>query len=157
MFHESTHPNPHRLSPGRRSLHRCAAALAAFLSASVEDVALALLRAAVSAPRGVTIFNVGDDVPATRRAFIEYFGKLLGTRHAAFLPLPLAYGYLMGTELRTSITGAPPVLTRHVLRLLTTPKVMSSQRIRQTLGFTPRFAEFHTGLEAALNGLSHHA
>lgn len=123
----------------------------------VEDVAQAFLCAAEYASRNVSVYNVADDQPATWRSFVRYFAELLGTRPPVFLPRPLVYAYMLGHQLRSRITNNPPVLTSNALRLLTTPKALSNQRIRQELGFTPRFANFREGLEEAVHGLSHHA
>jgi hypothetical protein len=64
---------------------------------------------------------------------------------------------MIGDRLRSRIAGLPPVLTSPILRLLTTPKVLSNERAKRALEFTPRFPNFRKGLEATLNGLSHHA
>jgi nucleoside-diphosphate-sugar epimerase len=122
----------------------------------VEDVALAFLRAAERAPGGRSVYNVADDEPATWRSFVCYLGELLGTRAPVFLPRPLAYAYMLGHQLRSRIAKDEAVLTRHALRLLTTPKALSNQKIKLELGFTPRYPNFRLGLEATLHGLSHH-
>ena len=63
-------------------------------------------------------------------------------RHAVSLPLLVARCY-----------GACARVTPHVLRLLITPKVLSSERARAELGFAPRYPGIRTGLEATLHGL----
>ncbi len=123
----------------------------------VDDVASAFLCAAERLPEGVSIYNVGDDEPTTWRSFVQHLAERLDARPPVFLPLPLAYAYMIGDRLRSRIAGQPPVLTSHVLRLLTTPKVLSNEKIKQALEFTPRFPNFRNGLEATLNDLSHHA
>jgi nucleoside-diphosphate-sugar epimerase len=122
----------------------------------VEDVAQAFLRAAERGPSGVSVYNVADDEPATWRSFVCCFGELLGTRPPMFLPRPLAYAYMLGNQLRSRISNQEPILTRHSLRLLTTPKALSNQAIKQELGFTLCFPNFRYGLEATVHGLSHH-
>lgn len=123
----------------------------------VEDVAQAFLCAAEHASNGVSVYNVADNEPTTWRSFVRYFGQLLGTHPPLFLPRPLVYTYMLGHQLRSRITNNQPVLTSNALRLLTTPKALSNQRIKQELGFTPRFANFRQGLEVAVHGLSHNA
>jgi nucleoside-diphosphate-sugar epimerase len=124
----------------------------------VEDVAQAFLRAAERTPIGVSIYNVADDEPATWRSFVPYFAELLGTRSPVFFPYPLAYAYMLGHQLTCRFADEEPVLTSHALRLLTTPKALSNQKIKQDLGFTPCFPSFRHGLEAeAKHGLSHNA
>lgn len=123
----------------------------------VEDVAQAFLRAAERAPMGVSIYNVADDEPTTWRSFVRFFAELLGTRPPVFFPYPLAYAYMLGHQLRSRIANKEPILTAHALRLLTTPKALSNQAIKQGLGFTPCFPNFRYGLEATLHGLSHDA
>jgi len=123
----------------------------------VEDVAQAFVRAAERAPHGVSIYNVADGEPATWRAFVSCFAEKLGAHPPFSLPMPLVYAYLLGHNLGCRIRGKPTVLTRNVLRLMTTPKVLSTRRIRQELGFRPRYANYREGLEAAVDELSHHA
>jgi len=121
----------------------------------VHDVAQAFLRAAERAPVGLSVYNVADDEPATWRSFMCYFAELLGTRPPLFLPRSLAYAYMLGHQLRTCIFDEQPVLTAHALRLLTTPKALSNELIKQVLGFIPCYPNFQRGLEATLHGLSH--
>ena len=105
----------------------------------VEDAAEALL---LAADRGSGTYNVGDNEPATWRQFLDSMAESLGVRRAVSLPLLLARCY-----------AACTAITPHVLRLLTTPKVLSSARARRELGFAPRYPGIRTGLEAALRGL----
>ena len=121
----------------------------------VEDVAQAFLRAAERAPMGLSIYNVADDEPTTWRSFVRFFAELLGTRAPVFFPYPVAYAYMLGHQLRSRIANKEPSLTAHALRLLTTPKALSNQAIKQGLGFTSCFPSFRCGLEATLDGLSH--
>jgi nucleoside-diphosphate-sugar epimerase len=123
----------------------------------VQDVAQAFLRAVERAPMGVSVYNVADDEPATWRSFVRYLAELLGTRPPLFLPRSLAYTYMLGHQIRSRIINEEPVLTAHALRLLTTPKALSNQTIKQDLGFTPCFPNFRDGLEATLHGLSYDA
>jgi dihydroflavonol-4-reductase len=123
----------------------------------VEDVAQAFLLAAERAPAGVSIYNLADDEPTTWRSFVRTFAEILGTRPPMFLPHPLVYGYALCHQLMSRIAGREPVLTRHALRLLTTPKALSNQRIVRELGFAPRFPNTRSGLEETLHGLSHDA
>jgi nucleoside-diphosphate-sugar epimerase len=123
----------------------------------VEDVAQALRLAAERAPEGVSIYNVGDDEPATWRAFVGHVAERLGTRRPVPLPAPLVYGYMVGHQLACALTGREPVLTSPALRLLTTPKVLESGKIKRELGFRPQFPDFRIGLEEILDGISHHA
>jgi hypothetical protein len=44
-------------------------------------------------------------------------------------------------------------VTPYVLRLLTTPKVLLSARLRDRLGFEPLYPSIDSGLEEALGGL----
>jgi len=122
----------------------------------VEDVAQAFLRAVERAPAGVSVFNVADSEPSTWRDFVCRAARLLGTPSPLFLPRALVRAYACGHEFASLIAGHPPVLTGHTLRLLTTPKALSTRRIVQELGFAPRYPGTGSGLEASL-GLSHHA
>jgi len=122
----------------------------------VEDVAQAFLRAAEHASRGVSVYNVADDEPATWRSFVGYLAQLLGTRPPVPLPRSAAYAYMLGHRVRSRICKREPILTRHALQLLTTPKALSNRAIKQELGFIPQFPNFRCGLEVTLRGLSHH-
>jgi nucleoside-diphosphate-sugar epimerase len=109
-----------------------------------EDAAEALL---LAAERGSGIYNVGDCEPATWRQFLDTMAELLGVRRTVYLPWPVARCYA------ACASWADPAVTPHVLRLLTTPKVLSIARARDELGFVPRYPAFHAGLEEALRGL----
>ena len=123
----------------------------------VEDVALAFLCALERAPSGVSIYNVADDEPTTWRSFVRHLGDLLGTPPPVFLPHPLASVYMVGHQLISRMARREPVLTRHALRLLNTPKALANQKIKRELAFTPRFANFRRGLEVTVHGLPNHA
>jgi len=123
----------------------------------VEDVAQAFLRAAEHDSRGVSVYNVADDEPATWRSFAGYLAELLGTRSPVFLPQSVVYAYMLGHKVRSCLAKQEPILTRHAVRLLTTPKAMSNRAIKRALGFAPQFPDLRSGLEASLDGLSHHA
>jgi nucleoside-diphosphate-sugar epimerase len=121
----------------------------------VEDVAQAFLLAAERAPEAVSIYNVADGEPTTWRSFIRTFAGILDARPPIFLPRPLVYGYALGHQFMSRIACREPVLTRHALRLLTTPKALSNRKIVRGLGFAPRFPNSRSGLEETLHGLSH--
>ena len=122
-----------------------------------EDVAQAFLCAQERAPIGVSVYNVADDEPAMWRSFVSCLAECLHTRPPIFLPRPLAYAYMLCHQFKNRIAHDEPVLTAHALQLLTTPKALSNQKIKQDLGFTLRFPDFRRGLEAILHGLSHDA
>lgn len=119
----------------------------------VEDAAEALVLACERAAPGCRIYNAGDDEPATWRQFLDAIAALLGTRRALHLPKPAARGYAVCASWVDRLLGRPEAVTPHVLRLLTTPKVLSSARLREQLGFAPRYPAFHSGLREALAGL----
>jgi nucleoside-diphosphate-sugar epimerase len=113
----------------------------------VEDAAEALLLASErSAPESRT-YNVGDNEPATWRQFLDSMAEMLGVRRAVYLPLSVARCYA------ACASWADRDVTPQVLRLLTTPKVLSSERARLELEFVPRYPGFHAGLKEALSGL----
>jgi nucleoside-diphosphate-sugar epimerase len=64
---------------------------------------------------------------------------------------------MVGHQLLSRIATREPVLTRHALRLLITPKALANQKIKRELGFTPRFTNFRQGLEVTVHGLPNHA
>jgi len=112
----------------------------------VEDVAEALLLAAERAAQESRVYNVGDDEPATWRHFLDSMAEMLCVRHAIYLPLPVARGYA------ACASWVDANITPHVLRLLTTPKVLSSERARAELGFVPRYPSFLEGLKEVFRG-----
>lgn len=112
----------------------------------LEDVAQALLCAIKRAPGGVSVYNVADDEPATWRSFVRRFAEVLGARPPVFLPRPLVYAYALGHRFRSYLARKEPILTSHALRLLTTPKALSNQKIKSELGLTLRFPNFRCGL-----------
>jgi nucleoside-diphosphate-sugar epimerase len=111
----------------------------------VEDAAEALVLSCERAGPGCEIYNVGDGVPATWRRFLDRIALLLGTRRARYLPMWAARCY--------AVLGRSPAVTPHVLRLLTTPKVLSSARLRERLGFEPRYPSIESGLEEVCGGV----
>ena len=122
----------------------------------VEDVALAFRVATQLGPAGISVYNVGDEEPTTWYSFVRYLAEKIGARPPVRLPLPLVYSYMLGHRCVSALAGRTPVLTSYTLRLLTTPKVLSNRKIKRELGFLPQFPDFRTGLEEALDGLSHH-
>lgn len=122
-----------------------------------EDVAQAFVCAIESAPPGVSIYNVADGEPTTWHDFLLAFARTLGAPPPVFLPRPLVRAYAFGHTLAHALTGREPVLTRHALRLLTTPKALSIDRITRELGYAPRWPGIRDGLKDVLNGLPHHA
>ena len=116
----------------------------------VEDAAEALILACESAKPGFNIYNVGDDEPATWRQFLDEIAELLSVRRPYYLPKPAAYAYASCISWLDRFFGRPANITPQVLRLLITPKVMSSIRLRDELGFVPRYTNIHLGLKEAI-------
>jgi nucleoside-diphosphate-sugar epimerase len=116
----------------------------------VDDAAEALLLACERTESGVNTYNVGDDEPATWRLFLDELAALLGTRRAYYLPKPLALGYALTNSWTDRLLRRPASVTPNVLRLLTTPKVLSCTPLREKLGFIPQHQTFRTGLKEAL-------
>jgi nucleoside-diphosphate-sugar epimerase len=116
----------------------------------VEDVAEALSLACEHAKPGFNIYNVGDDKPATWRQFLDEMATLLKVRSAYFLPKYAAYCYAVAASWMDRLLGRPANITPQVLRLLVTPKVISSVRLRNELGFIPQYADFRIGLKQTL-------
>jgi len=85
---------------------------------------------------GCEIYNVGDREPATWRQFLDCLAAALGTRRATYCRT-VSPAAMPGSSVGKAPSEAPGAVTPWVMRLLTTPKVLSSERIRQRLGFTP--------------------
>ena len=125
--------------------------------AHVDDVARAFLCAVQSASTVVSIYNVADDVPATWRDFLIRMAEYLHARSPAFLPTALIRLYAMGSTVAARMKRRDAILTRQALRLITTPKPLTSAFLKQRLGFSPLYRTYSEGLEEALFGLPNHA
>lgn len=122
----------------------------------VEDVAQAFLCVMQSAPAGVSVYNVADDMPATWLDFLVRVARLLEARPPVFLPETLVHVYAACGTLACRATGREPILTRHALRLITTHKALSNSRLKREVGFQPRYISYTQGLEEALRGVPQH-
>jgi len=116
----------------------------------VEDVAEALVLACERAKPGFNIYNVGDNEPSTWRQFLSEIASHLNVRNAYYLPKYLAYAYASTTSWVDRLLGRPPNVTPQVLRLLITPKVLSSRCLYDQLEFVPQYPNIYTGLGEAL-------
>jgi dihydroflavonol-4-reductase len=122
----------------------------------VDDVAQAFLCAVQSAPFGISVYNVADDMPATWLDFLVRVARLLEAQPPVFLPETLVHLYAACGTLACRATGREPILTRHAVRLITTPKALSNARVKNDLGFQPRYISYTQGLEEALRGVPQH-
>jgi nucleoside-diphosphate-sugar epimerase len=122
----------------------------------VDDAAQAFLSAVESAPAGVSVYNVADDVPTTWQDFLRHVAHLCGSRPPIFLPKPLVQFYALCSTLARRATKREPILTRHAIRLIITPKALSNARLKRDLGFQPRYPTYSEGLEEAVRGVPHH-
>ncbi len=118
----------------------------------VNDAAQALLQACARSgvPR---VFNVGDEEPSTWRNFLELLAGLLRTRGPVYLPVRVARAYALCAVTVDSILRRPAVVTPHVVRLLTTPKIISITRARRELDFEPHYGSIRDGLAEAVDAL----
>lgn len=116
----------------------------------VEDVVRAILASTRRAERGFSLWNVADDTPATWRQFLEELAVLLGARKPIGLPLLAAHLYAAGSSLADRLRGRPPVVTQHVVKLLTTPKALSNRKLKRDLGVEFTYSDFRCGLGALL-------
>ncbi len=122
----------------------------------VNDVAEAFLCAMQSAPPGTSVYNVADDMPATWLDFLARVARLLGAPPPVFFPETLLHLYAACGTLVCRASGREPILTRHAVRLITTPKALSNSRVKRELGFHPRYLSYIQGLEEALRGVPHY-
>jgi nucleoside-diphosphate-sugar epimerase len=122
----------------------------------VDDVAQAFLCAAQRAPTGTSVYNVADDMPVTWHDFLARVAQLCGARPPIFLSMPLVKAYAACSSLARRATGRPPILTRHALRLLSTPKALSNARLKSVLGFHLLYPSYSEGLEEVFRDLPHH-
>ncbi len=118
----------------------------------VDDVAEALLLACEHAKPGFNVYNVGDSEPATWRQFLEEIAAQLHVRGPYYLPKFAAYSYAWSASWTDRLNHKPPNITPQTLRLLVTPKVMSSKRLQDELGFVPQYPNIYVGLKEVLHG-----
>ncbi|MFL5299866.1 MAG: NAD-dependent epimerase/dehydratase family protein [Anaeromyxobacteraceae bacterium] len=114
----------------------------------VENLVDAMLLAAEH-PRAVgRAYIVGDDEPISFRAYFDHLARLAGkraTRRSIPLPLARAMATAFETAARLRRSEARPLLTHVALDMVTARSTMSMRRIRDELGFSPRY-----GVEAAM-------
>jgi len=122
----------------------------------VDDVAQAFASAIQSAPLGVSIYNVADDMPATWRDFLVAVARRLSAGPPVFLPTAVVRFYATYSTLAARAMRREPILTGQALRLITTPKALSNIRLKDELGFRPHYRRYSEGLEEALRGVPHH-
>jgi nucleoside-diphosphate-sugar epimerase len=116
----------------------------------VEDVAQAFLGAASNAQGGLHVYNVADDRPTTWREFLGLMSARLGTRPATFLPPIVGRLYAVGSCLWSTVMRRAPVVTGHVVRLITTPKALTNHRLKRDLKVELRYPDCRMGLDDAL-------
>ena len=118
----------------------------------VDDVAEVLLLACEHAKHGFNVYNVGDDEPAMWRQFLEEIAARPARSRPYYLPKFAAYSYAWSASWTDRLNRRPPNVTPQVLRLLVTPKVMSSKRLHDEFGFTPQYPNIYAGLKEVLHG-----
>jgi nucleoside-diphosphate-sugar epimerase len=106
----------------------------------VEDVASALVQAAESAPDGA-IYHVADDEPIRYYDFIALTAEALGTGPPRRIPKRIA----------SAIGG------RHAITAVTRSARSSNARLKQELGWQPRFPTAKEGVPDAVQGLAKQA
>ena len=119
----------------------------------VEDVAEALLLSCERAMPGFHVFNISDNEPATWKQFLETIAAGLHTRKPVYFPKPAAYCYSWIPSWIDRILARPANVTPQVLRLLTTPKILLSNRAHEQLGFIPKYPDIEAGLKEVLRSL----
>jgi nucleoside-diphosphate-sugar epimerase len=122
----------------------------------LDDVAQTFLCAVQSAPAGISVYNVTDDMPTIWLDFLVRVARLPRSGAPVFLPETLIHLYAACGTLACRAIGREPILTRQVVRLITTPKALSNTRLKRELGFQPRDPSDSEGLEEALRGVPHH-
>ena len=114
----------------------------------VENLVDAMLLAAEH-PRAVGgAYIVGDDEPIPFRAYFDHLARLAGAGPIRrSIPLPVARGMATAFEAAARLrrSEARPLLTHVALDMVTPRSALSMRRIREELGFAPRY-----GVEAAM-------
>jgi nucleoside-diphosphate-sugar epimerase len=116
----------------------------------IENLLDAALLAAEHPRAPGRAFLVGDEDPISFRDYFTAIGSLAGGYPVGrSIPTSVARGIARGLEAfaRTTRAKTRPLLTRTAVDLVTTPSRMSMRRIRDDLGFAPRFS-FREAIEA---------
>jgi nucleoside-diphosphate-sugar epimerase len=113
----------------------------------VEDVARSFCAAAHLRAPGYTVVNVADDQPVFWRAFLERVAEGLGARAPVHLPLALGSLYSALSTTHDRMRRKAPIVTRHLIELLTTAKPMSNARLRTKLGLDLLYPDYRSGLD----------
>ena len=118
----------------------------------VENLVDALLLAAEH-PRAVgNAYLVGDDEPITFRAYFDHLARIAGhgpIRRSIPLPVARAMATALEAAARLRGGGARPLLTHAAIDMVTARSRMSMRKIREELGYVPRY-----GVEAAMAELA---
>lgn len=97
------------------------------------DMAQVVVLAAEQQPTG-QVFNVSDNAPASPVAFVNYFAEAIGLPHPGQPP-----------------AFVKPLLSGKVQRVLLDMAVkVRNEKAKEQLGWTPRYGDYHAGIEQAL-------
>jgi nucleoside-diphosphate-sugar epimerase len=87
-------------------------------------------------------YIVADDDPVTFREYFNALARIAGkdeVRRSIPLPAARAVAALLETVARATRASRRPLLTRTAIRMVTTRSRMSIRRIREDLGYEPRY------------------
>jgi len=118
----------------------------------IENLLDATLLAAENHAAIGRAFIVGDDDPISFRTYFDAIAKIAGKAPIRrSIPKPAAHLIASGMELWARATGSDerPLLTHAAIAMVTTRSEMSMRRIREELGFAPRF-RFVEAMDAIL-------
>ncbi len=116
----------------------------------VKDVVRVILAAIKIIEKGIFIWNVADDKPTKWKRFLSDFAEMLGARKPISLPLTLAHTYAMMSTMIDTIRGRSPIVTRNTVKLLTTSKAISNEKVKRDLGITFQYPNYQSGLDEIL-------
>jgi len=108
----------------------------------IENLVDAMLLAAEH-PRAIgNAYIVADDQPISFAAYFDHLARIVGQgRIRRSIPLPLARAIATGFEITARLRGsqARPLLTHTAIDMVTAQSRMSMRKIREELGFRPRY------------------
>lgn len=116
----------------------------------VDDVVRTILAAPGHSLDRISLWNVADDEPVLWRDFLLALATLLRTRGPVPLPLWLGGLYAWWSQGLARIGGRSPVVSREIIRLLTTPKAISNAKIKRDLKLSLAYPDVRNGLCEAL-------
>ena len=113
----------------------------------VDDVAKALALAGENEAARGQAYNVNDDQPIPLREFSDLLAREIGRPPVKSAPVSLFSASAALLEFLALFTGNPPFFDRDTVRLMSNAHHGDTAKIKQELGWTPRYPSFREGVK----------